>query len=91
MKGAIVELLSSKKFLTAIVALLVAGGARYGLALDPEVCATILGLFAVLIGAQGAADQGKAAAEIHANSMASEPLPMPRGDDEEFRVVVEPP
>jgi len=77
MKQAIIDLLSSKKFITAIVALLVAAGARYGLDLDPEICATILGLFAVLIGAQGAADNGKEAAKVHAGTMAAEPQPMP--------------
>lgn len=81
MKEAVLGLLSSKKFITAIVALLVAAGAKYGLDLDPEICATILGMFAVLIGAQGAADQGKEAARLHVESAAAEPLPMPSGEE----------
>lgn len=76
MKQAIADLLSSKKFITAIVALLVTAGARYGLALDPEVCVAVLSVFAVLIGAQGAADHGKEAARLHVESAAAEPRPM---------------
>lgn len=81
MKDAVLGLLSSKKFITAMVALVVAGGARYGFDLDPEVCAAILGLFAVLIGAQGAADNGKEAARLHVESAAAEPVPMPSGEE----------
>lgn len=66
MKQAIVDLLSSKKFLTAAVAVAVTCGAKYGLALDSDFVLAILGLFAVLIGAQGAADVGKGAAEAKA-------------------------
>lgn len=57
------SLFGSKKFITAIVGVIVALGAKYGLALDPEIIATIVGLFAVLVGAQGLADQGKEAAK----------------------------
>ncbi len=66
MKAALLALLASKKFLTTLVAIGVTIGARYGLQLDPEFCYAILGLFAVLLGAQGAADHGKSAAEINA-------------------------
>lgn len=78
MKQAIADLLSSKKFITAIVALIVTAAARKGFDVDPEMCAAILGVFAVLIGAQGATDHGKAAAELHVNAAAAEPAPMPR-------------
>lgn len=64
MKRAFVRLIESSKFWTAIVGVVVALGAKYGLDLDKELVASIVGLFAILVGAQGAADQGRAAAEI---------------------------
>ena len=67
MKTALADLLSSKKFVTMIVGLVVAIGARKGLDVDPEITAAIIGLFAVLIGAQGAADHGKEAAKVKAD------------------------
>lgn len=71
------SLLGSKKFITAIVGIVVALGAKYGLALDPEIIATIVGLFAVLVGAQGLADQGKEAAKAvacaHCGKLPSDP------------------
>ena len=70
MKKAVADLLSSKKFVTAIVALLVLAGAKFGLNLDPELLVAILGIFAVLIGAQGAADMGKEAAKVHVGASA---------------------
>lgn len=54
-------LFGSKKFITLIVGLIVAGAARFGLQVSGETAALILGVFAVLIGAQGAADFGKEA------------------------------
>jgi hypothetical protein len=81
MKEAVLGLLSSKKFITAIVALVVTGAAKYGFDVDAEVCAAVLGLFAVLIGAQGAADNGKEAARLHVESAAAEPAPMPSGQE----------
>ncbi len=65
---AIRDLLSSKKFITALVAVAVAIGARYGLKLDPELVAALLGVFGILIHAQGQADHGKEAAQINADS-----------------------
>lgn len=66
MKAALVTLFSSKKFQTLVIGLMVAAGARYGLALDPETCGIVLGFFAVLIHAQGQADIGKEAAKVTA-------------------------
>lgn len=63
MTAALRNLFSSKKFITMLVGLAVALGARFGLQLEPELVASIVGLFAVLIGAQGLADQGKEAAK----------------------------
>ncbi len=70
MKQAIAELLSSKKVITAIAGVIATIAARKGLDLDIELCVAVAGVFAMLIGAQGAADQGKEAAQIHADSMA---------------------
>lgn len=68
MKQTIIDLLSSKKFITALVGVAVAIGARYGLDLDPALVAAILGLFAVVIGGQGLADHGKEAAQVEADA-----------------------
>lgn len=78
MKQALADLFSSKKFLTAVVGLVVAAAARYGWDVDTELVIAGLGLVAVLVGAQGAADHGKEAAKVHAGSMEAEPAPMPR-------------
>lgn len=61
-------LFSSKKFLTALVALLMSAGAKFGLQLDNELVMSIVGLFAIVIGAQGAADVGKETAKIHVDN-----------------------
>lgn len=75
MLDALRELFGSKKFLTAIVAMAVAGGAHFGLNVNPEVTMTVLGMFAILIHAQGQADQGKEAAKITANTVVSTSVP----------------
>lgn len=67
MTEALRNLFSSKKFLTLLVGLMVAGGAKLGLDVDGETAAAILGLFAVLIHAQGQADHGKEAAKTAAD------------------------
>lgn len=66
-------LFSSKKFLTALVALLVSAGAKFGLQLDNELVMAIVGLFAIVIGAQGAADVGKETAKIHTDAANGSP------------------
>ncbi len=65
MKTALLALLSSKKVLTALIGSAAIVGAKYGLKVDPEFCYALLGVLAVLLGAQGAADHGKSAAEIN--------------------------
>lgn len=73
------DLLSSKKTWTVLIALMVAAGARFGLQLDEATCAGILGIFAVLVHAQGNADQGKEAAKIAAGGTTSEIKPTSDG------------
>lgn len=64
MRSAIAALLSSKKFITALTGVAVAIAAKLGLQLEDELVAAILGVFAIAIGAQGAADHGKEAAKL---------------------------
>ncbi len=66
MKAALIRLVSSMKFWTFVLGLLTALGARYGIKVDAEIYWSIVGLTAVLIGAQGATDAGRAAAEVNA-------------------------
>jgi hypothetical protein len=73
MKNALLGLLSSKKFMTWLLGMFIALGAKYGFHVDPEVFWTLVGLTGVLLGAQGATDHGKAAAMVHAESMKEEP------------------
>ena len=62
MKQALLRLVSSMKFWTLILGLITSLGAKYGFQVDPEVFWSIVGLFGLLIGAQGLTDQGKTAA-----------------------------
>jgi hypothetical protein len=66
MKDAIVRLLSSMKFWTTFLGIVTAIGAKYGFKVDPEVYYSIVGLFGLLLGAQGLTDHGKEAAKIAA-------------------------
>lgn len=66
MKDAIIRLLSSMKFWTVILGIVTALGAKYGINVDPEVYWSIVGLFGLLLGAQGLADHGKEAAKVAA-------------------------
>lgn len=59
-------LFSSKKFIAAIVGVLVGAGARYGLHLDPADVALILSPIISYIIGQGLADLGTGAAKITA-------------------------
>lgn len=63
MKDAFTRLLSSAKFWTAVIALAAVFAARYGLEISEEMTALVAAIFAVLLGAQGAADAGKEAAK----------------------------
>lgn len=66
MKDAIIRLLSSMKFWTVVLGIISALGAKYGINVDPSVYWSIIGLFGILIGAQGLTDHGKEAAKIAA-------------------------
>lgn len=70
-KEAVVRLLSSMKFWTMVLGIITALGAKYGFKVDPEIYWSIVGLFGLLIGAQGLTDHGKEAAKISANSNAA--------------------
>lgn len=59
-------LFSSKKFIAAVVGVIVGAGARYGLNLDPTDVAIILSPIISFIIGQGISDLGKDAAKINA-------------------------
>ena len=65
-KETLVRLLTSAKVLTALVGLIVGAAAKRGIVLAPDDVNTVIAIFAVLIGAQGAADFGKGAAIVAA-------------------------
>lgn len=60
------SLLSSKKFIAAIVGIAIAIGGRYGLNFDPELVREIVLLLAAYVVGQGISDLGKDAAKITA-------------------------
>ncbi len=64
MNNLIKGLLTSKKFMAAIVAMIVAAGTRYGLHLDPETVGVIIAPLIAYIVGQGMADRGKEATAI---------------------------
>ncbi len=80
MRAALVELLSSKKVLTTLAGLIVFFAAKYGFDVDKDIALAVLGFFAVLVGAQGATDMGKAAARVHV--AANDNAPLPAQDEE---------
>lgn len=63
MKDALLRLASSMKFWTLLLGIVSALSAKYGLQVDPEVYWSIVGLFGLLLGAQGLQDHGKEAAK----------------------------
>lgn len=71
MKVALLRLLSSMKFWTAVLGVLTALGAKYGLEVDPETYWTIVGFFSLLLGGQALQDHGKAKAEIETRHIQS--------------------
>lgn len=73
MKEALTRLLTSAKFWTMIIGLIVTLGARYGFQVDPEVMWMIAGIVAILLGAQGLTDMGKSAALITTAKVPAEP------------------
>lgn len=59
-------LLSSKKFIAAIIGVIIALGARYGMNLDADVVREVVIILVAYIVAQGISDHGKDAARITA-------------------------
>jgi hypothetical protein len=69
------DLIGSKKFLAALGAGIVYIAGRFGLHVDPDALDRLFAALLVYVGAQGIADQGKSAAEIHA-AVATRTIPM---------------
>jgi hypothetical protein len=74
MKNALVRLLSSMKFWTMVAGLLTTLGAKYGFEVEQSTVLMIGTMFAILLGTQGLADIGKAAAVAR---LATAPAPTP--------------
>lgn len=66
MKSTLLELVTSKKFLAAVTATIVVIAGRYGFDVDTAVLDRIYAALLVYVGAQGAADVGKSAAQVRA-------------------------
>jgi len=66
MKNALIDLFTSKKFLTALTAIAVYIAGRFGFNLDTSVLDRIYAALLVYVGAQGIADVGKSAAQVTA-------------------------
>lgn len=79
MKNVLLELISSKKFLVAVSAVIVWIGGRFGLQIDTDTLDRIFAALLVYIGAQGIADNGKSAARIYQTPV-SEPQAPPAED-----------
>lgn len=58
--------LHSKKFVAAIIGIIITIGGRYGLNLDPQLVQDVVYILIAYIVGQGIADHGKAAAQITA-------------------------
>ncbi len=66
MRQVLLDLLTSKKFLAALTAIVVYLAGHFGLHADPVVLDHIWQALLVYVGAQGIADVGKSAAQINA-------------------------
>ncbi len=75
MPSTIIELLSSKKFITALIAIIAAIAARYGLQLDANAILEVVAPLWAFVIAQGVADHGKSAAQVAAAAQATPPAP----------------
>lgn len=75
MKEMLRELLTSKKFATTVVAIIVWVVGRFGLHVDEAALLPLVGALAAFVVAQGLADQGKSAAKIDAQAAAAERAP----------------
>lgn len=73
MKSALLDLFTSKKFLTALTAIIVYVAGRFGFNIDTTVLDRIYAALLVYIGAQGIADNGKSAAQIAAAAATANP------------------
>ncbi len=73
MGKAIADILQSKKALTAIVAAIVAAGAKIGWGVSTEALTLILAPLMAYIVAQGIADLGKELAKIESSNTAHKP------------------
>jgi len=69
--NALKAILNNKSETTAVVGIIAAIGAKLGLGLDNELVLAILGVVSFVIGAQGAANHGVAAATVAAASPAA--------------------
>lgn len=70
------DLLSSKKFIVMLAALIVASASKAGLDLNEELVNQILAMAAAYVVGQGIADHGKEAAKVSAaSSEAGKPAP----------------
>lgn len=77
MKNALLDLFTSKKFLTALTAIIVYVAGRFGFNVDTAVLDRIFAALLVYIGAQGIADNGKSAAQITASVARAAASPAP--------------
>jgi hypothetical protein len=68
MKTVLLDLFTSKKFLTALSAVIIWAGGRFGFDVDPETLDRIFMALLVYVGAQGVADAGKSAAQVKAGA-----------------------
>jgi len=66
MKSTLLDLFTSKKFLAALAAVVIYVAGRFGFDVDAAALDRIFAAFLVYVGAQGIADNGKAAAQIAA-------------------------
>jgi hypothetical protein len=65
MKATLLELLTSKKFLATVTAVVVYVAGRWGFDVDTAALDRIFAALLVYVGAQGAADVGKSAALVN--------------------------
>lgn len=75
MKGVLLDLVTSKKFLAAVAAIAIYIAGRFGFKLDTDTLDRIYAALLVYVGAQGIADNGKSAAEVAKASTAAPAAP----------------
>lgn len=73
MKQTLIDLITSKKFIAAISAIVIYVGGRFGTTIDPTVLDHIWQALLVYVGAQGIADIGKGAAQVQSPKPSSAP------------------